>query len=163
MPSPPEHRPPAVAEAIDVEVSDTQSHLAVDPGRLARLAGDVLRGEGIDAASISIALVDDPTIHRINRDHLDHDWPTDVISFALSDPGDRRLVGELVISTEMARSTAAELAEDPSDELELYVVHGLLHLCGYDDTSDEAALRMGERQRAILEGRRASTPRGLVP
>src|SRR5690242_11162048 len=102
MPSLPEHCPPSPGgippgpDSIAVEISDTQRFLQVDAGRLAKLAGDVLRGEAVGAASISIALVDDPTIHRINREHLEHDWPTDVISFVLSEPDEPCLVGELV-------------------------------------------------------------------
>ncbi|WP_165224320.1 rRNA maturation RNase YbeY [Aquisphaera insulae] len=169
MPSPPARSSPdparriARTESIDVDISNTQRFLGVDAGRLAELARAVLRGEGVSEASISIALVDDATIHRINRQHLDHDWPTDVISFVLSEPADPGLVGELVISAEMARSTAAELSEDPDSELELYVVHGLLHLCGYDDTSDGPAAAMRERQRDILERHGlAGSRRGLA-
>ena len=55
-----------------------------------------------------MALVDNATIRRINRKHLAHDWPTDVISFTLSAAGEPELVGELVVSTEMAAATANE-------------------------------------------------------
>src|SRR5437763_1488636 len=79
--------PPSPAPApIEVEISDTQGHLTVDPGALSALSRRVLEGEGIARASISIALVGDATIHEVNRRHLGHDCPTDVISFRLSDP-----------------------------------------------------------------------------
>ena len=90
--------------------------------------------EGVEPASISIALVDDATIHAINRKHLGHDWPTDVISFLLSEPARPELAGELVVSAEMAAAHgAASRRSTRWTELSLYVVHGLLHLCGYDD------------------------------
>ncbi len=60
-------------------------------------------------ASISIALVDDAAIHRVNRAHLDHDCPTDVISFLLSEPDEDELAGELVVSTQTALAMAAQL------------------------------------------------------
>ena len=126
---------PPSASAIAVELSDTQAHLAVDRAALVRLAQSVLAGEGVARASVSIALVDDATIHAVNRRYLDHDGPTDVISFVLSDPGTPDLAGELVVSAEMAATTAREAGAEPLDELALYVVHGLLHLCGYDDRS----------------------------
>jgi probable rRNA maturation factor len=136
--------------SIEVEVSDTQSHLAVAPAFVGALVRRVLLLEGVEDASISIALVDDPTIHAINRRHLAHDWPTDVITFVLSEPDDPSLAAELVVSAEMAASTARDAGVDPRSELALYLVHGLLHLCGFDDTTLEAAEEMRRREGEIL-------------
>jgi probable rRNA maturation factor len=144
-------RDDAEKSAIDVEIGDTQGFLEVDAAQLGRLARRVLAGEGVARASISIALVDDHTIHRINREHLGHDWPTDVITFPLSRPGEPELAGELVVSAEMARVTALALGADPAAELALYVVHGLLHLCGYNDGTDEDVRLMRERENLALE------------
>ena len=141
--------PPASIE-VEVEVSDTQSHLVADPASLEGLVRRVLAAEGVGRASISIALVDDSTIHALNRRHLAHDWPTDVITFVLSDPNDPILAGELVISAEMASGTAREAGVDPLAELALYVVHGLLHLCGFDDQSLEDADAMRRREGEVL-------------
>jgi probable rRNA maturation factor len=138
------------AVSIEIEISDNQSHLVVDPSFLESVVRRVLSSEGIERASISIALVDDATIQVINRRHLAHDWPTDVISFPLSEPDDPTLVGELVVSTEMAASTASDVGVDPRSELALYVVHGLLHLCGLDDQTVEAADVMRQREGEIL-------------
>jgi probable rRNA maturation factor len=135
---------------IEVEISDNQSHLDADPAFLGGLVRRVLRSEGVENASISLALVDDATIRAINRRHLDHDWPTDVISFDLSEPGDPCLTGELVVSTEMAAATAREAGVDTRSELALYVVHGLLHLCGLDDREIEDAEVMRRREGEIL-------------
>jgi probable rRNA maturation factor len=141
----------AHAGAIIVEISDTQHFLKVDAGSLARLAEAVLSGEGVRRATISLTLVDNATIHRINREHLGHDWPTDVLSFRLSEPGEPELVGELVVSTEMALTTATELGADPTEELALYVAHGLLHLCGYDDSCAAEARLMRAREYLVLK------------
>jgi probable rRNA maturation factor len=136
--------------AIEVEISDTQGHLRVEPEELTGLVRTVLTAEGRRRASISIALVDHATIHAINRSHLGHDWPTDVISFPLSEPSEPELAGELVVSAEMAAAVAAQIGVEPRDELALYVVHGLLHLCGYDDTSEPKAAAMRRRERELL-------------
>ncbi len=136
---------------IIVEVCDTQSRPPGAAQTLAALAERVLRGEGIHHAEISLALVDNATIQRINREHLQHDWPTDVISFLLSQPGEPELIGEVIVSAEMARTTAAQLEVDPVAELSLYVVHGLLHLCGYDDASYEDARVMRAREELALQ------------
>jgi probable rRNA maturation factor len=147
----PESRKDQPEGQIRVDLSNTQGFLAVDPDLLAALARRVLQAEGINKASISIALVDNATIRRINRDFLKHDWPTDVISFVLSDPDDPELAGELVISAEMAQAAAAELGAEARAELSLYLVHGLLHLCGYDDARDEDAQIMRAREKTLLE------------
>ena len=149
-------------EDIEVEVSDTQGHLRVAPAELAALVRAVLAAEGHARASISIALVDQPAIHAINRSHLGHDWPTDVISFPLSGPEDPALCGELVVSAELARATADEIGVDPRDELALYIVHGLLHLCGYDDLTDGEAAEMRRREGELLAAAGRSNPFDLV-
>jgi len=148
-PNDPDSAAPA-PPGVDVEISDAQAHVPIDHDRLRLLVAGVLRGEGVSAASISLALVDDPTIHRINREHLNHDWPTDVVSFVLSDEGDEALSGELVVSTETAARVAAEIGAPPWNEVALYVVHGLLHLCGYDDLDEESAAAMRRREDEVL-------------
>lgn len=150
--TPPDPEPPSDEDpnAVVVEVSDTQSHLKIDPDRLARLVRQTLAAEGVERANVSIAVVDDASIRTINRRHLDHDWPTDVISFVLSEPGDPELCGELVVSAEMADLTARQAGVNAWDELALYVVHGLLHLCGYDDSIARDRDAMRRREGEIL-------------
>ncbi len=133
---------------VTIEISDSQDHLRIDHSTLRDLATRVLQGEGVVEASISIALVDDAAIHAINRRHLDHDWPTDVITFRLSDAP--HLEAELVVSAEMAVATSREAGTDASAELVLYMVHGLLHLCGYDDHTVEDVTAMRGREDAVL-------------
>jgi probable rRNA maturation factor len=154
--------PSSPEDAIEVEISDMQGHLRADAAQLTGLVRAVLAAEGQRRASISIALVDQATIHSINLSHLGHDWPTDVVSFPLSEPSDPVLTGELVVSAEMAASTAAEIGAEPIDELALYVVHGLLHLCGYDDTSEHEAAAMRRREDELLEACGQTNPFELV-
>jgi probable rRNA maturation factor len=136
---------------IVVEIGNTQNFLKIDREQLIRLVRRVLLDEGVRSAAVSLVFVDDQTIRQINRDHLHHDWPTDVISFPLSQPGEFELAGELVVSGEMAKATAQSLGATPADELALYVVHGLLHLCGYNDDSDEEIRRMRQRESQALK------------
>ncbi len=143
---------------VEVELSDTQGHLRIDPLKVTSIVRTVMAAEGRRRASISIAIVDQAAIHAINRTHLDHDWPTDVISFPLSAPEDKTLSGELVVSAEMATTTAAEHGIDPVDELALYLVHGLLHLCGYDDRTEADAARMRRREGELLAAAGHSNP-----
>jgi probable rRNA maturation factor len=140
-----------------VEISDTQNHVSVDPAAVRALVEAVLRGEGVEAATISVAVVDDRAIHRVNREFLGHDHPTDVVSFVLSDD-DEPLAGELVVSAETAVRVAERIGATPWNELALYVAHGLLHLCGYDDLDEESAAVMRTREEAALSLSGLSNP-----
>ncbi|MGV3486430.1 MAG: rRNA maturation RNase YbeY [Planctomycetaceae bacterium] len=99
--------------------------------------------------SIGVLITDDETIHGINRDHLDHDYPTDVISFAYKQ--EPPLVeGELVASVDTAVREATQLGWSAVHELLLYVVHGTLHVCGMDDQSAQERRRMRLAERQVL-------------
>jgi probable rRNA maturation factor len=123
----------------------------VDRGRMREVARAVLDGEGHGEAEVSLAFVDNATIHVLNKRYLHHDEPTDVLSFPLSEAGTRRLSGELVIGAEVAQQQAAERGHDVQAELALYVIHGLLHLCGYDDHEDTGRAAMRQRERHYLQ------------
>jgi probable rRNA maturation factor len=123
----------------------------IDRRRVREIAWAVLEGEDVVDAEISIAFVDNPTIHRLNQRYLHHDEPTDVLSFPLSEPDAKKLTGELVIGAEVARSEAEERGHDVQAELALYVIHGLLHLCGADDKTEVAAAAMRKKERHYLE------------
>lgn len=133
-----------------VSIHVNQDSFAIDRARLREVVRAVLEGEKEGDYEISLAFVDNPTIHALNKRYLNHDEPTDVLSFPLSDPGAKKLSGELVIGVEVAQQQAAEHGHDVQAELALYIIHGLLHLCGYDDKTDAAAKEMRARERHYL-------------
>lgn len=138
---------------FEIEIHNAQDHLPVDEAYLQEVACRTLAEERVASAVISIAVVDNAAIRELNRTYLDHDYETDVLSFLLeSEPTDSgpRIEGEVVVSAEMALHSAAEFDWTPGDELVLYLVHGLLHLTGYDDQNPAARQRMRDRERAIL-------------
>ena len=132
---------------IRTSIASPQEIVKLAFPQLREVSRVVLEGEGIKEAKISLAFVDDATIHGINKRFLNHDEPTDVITFPLSGAA-KKLEGELVIGVEVALRQAAERGHAVEAELSLYVIHGLLHLCGYDDKKpkDAAAMRVKERQ-----------------
>lgn len=138
-------------DPISVEISDTQDHVAVDAAALAGIARCVLRMHGVEEAAVSVAIVDDAGIRRVHAEHLDDDTPTDVITFDLSEPGSGAIEGELVVSAETAARAAASHSIAPEAELVLYIVHGLLHLCGFDDRDDAARAAMRAREAQVLQ------------
>jgi len=98
----------------------------------------------------SVSIVDDPTIHALNRDELGHDWPTDVISFLferVEREDGAHVDGELVASADTARRLSELAGWEPQDELLLYVIHGLLHVAGLDDIepADQVLMRQAEQ------------------
>ncbi|HSQ57746.1 MAG TPA: rRNA maturation RNase YbeY [Gemmata sp.] len=110
----------------------------------------VLEGEGITACKVTLALVDNAHIHRLNKQFLNHDEPTDVLTFPYTDPDAKVLEGEVAIGYEVAKENAAERGHDANLELILYVIHGCLHLCSYDDTDAKAAAEMRKKEREYL-------------
>jgi probable rRNA maturation factor len=126
-------------------IANQQSALTIDPQCLQAAVRSVLEDSSFRSAMISIALVDDPAIHEINRQYLNHDYPTDVISFVLNTDADH-LEGELVVSTETAIRNADQYGWPAADELLLYVIHGTLHLVGYLDKNpaDKSAMVAAE-------------------
>jgi len=155
---------------FQIDIENRQSAMPTDARWLKNCVERVLSAEQIASADLSIVLVEDAEIHRINREHLEHDWPTDVISFSYakeSPPATcwprgqgRSLDGELIVSTETAGRQATAHGWSPRDELLLYVVHGILHLCGYDDLTDSERPFMRRREREVLE-RFGLRPHGL--
>src|SRR6056297_1160933 len=100
---------------------------------------------------IGLAVVDDPAIHRVNRQHLQHDYPTDVISFPyqLTPP---LVEGELIVSWQTAAREAERVGWPAAHELLLYLVHGTLHLVGMDDQDAPGRAAMREAEAAVLQG-----------
>jgi len=133
-----------------ISIASPQEAVPIDRGALREVVRQVLAGEDVADYEISLAFVDNETIHRLNKRYLDHDEPTDVLSFPLSDGHAAKLAGELVIGVEVAVAEAKERGHDVQVELTLYVIHGLLHLCGFDDKSDAASRKMRERERHYL-------------
>ncbi|HPZ82042.1 MAG TPA: rRNA maturation RNase YbeY [Thermogutta sp.] len=109
----------------------------------------VLQQAGIETAEISIAIVDDATIAQLHGQYLGDPTPTDVLSFVLEE-GDHHLEGEIVASAETAAAWAKRLAWPCENELLLYIVHGTLHLVGFDDQTPVARRKMRREEKAVL-------------
>jgi probable rRNA maturation factor len=134
---------------ILVEIANCQRRLRLDRKRIARGVRAALRLTGKRRAAVSVAIVDTATIHELNRRHLAHDYPTDVLSFLLGDE-DGWIEGEVIVSADAAAESARRFGWKPADELLLYVVHGTLHLAGFDDTTRTALRRMRKAEREVL-------------
>ncbi len=132
-----------------IEIANQQSAVTIDEDLIRQAVAEILAGERVARGQVSVAVVDDPTIHTLNREHLQHDYPTDVISFLFQAQAES-LDGEVIVSADTARSVAAEMGWPAENELLLYIVHGALHLVGYDDQSDTDRREMRNRERHYL-------------
>jgi probable rRNA maturation factor len=139
-----------LAGRYQIALLNQQSRHAVNDAQLTEAATAVLQDSEFSSAAISLAIVDDDTIHELNRRHLDHDWPTDVLSFVLEDDGDH-LDGEVILSADTAAVAADELGNSAAEEQLLYVIHGMLHLVGYDDKSDADTQEMRAAENRYLQ------------
>ena len=141
--------------------------MRVSPARLGRLGRRTLARLGHRDCHLSVAVVSDPEMRRLNARWLGHDRPTDVLAFGLPGPGAPRLLGEVVISADTAARQARRLGVSVALELDLLLVHGVLHLLGWDDHDAREARLMHQRAREILsQGRRRLPARlwdGLLP
>ena len=136
--------------SITIAIADQQTHLPLDRRLLRRAARSVLREAGVRKARISVAVVDDVTIARLNWQYLRHRGPADVLSFLLDESDG--LEGEVIVGVQTALRTAPQYGWPPHDELVLYVVHGMLHLVGHDDTTAALRKEMEQKETDILKG-----------
>ena len=128
---------------------------AVDRKTLRAAARAALEHEAAPApGALTVVLADDAALRRLNRDYLGHDYPTDVLSFPsnATDPETgARYFGDIAISLPRARAQAEADGHPVSAELQLLVVHGVLHLLGHDHAKAKEKARMWSAQAAILE------------
>ncbi len=154
------------AHDYSVDITDRQKHVRIGKPWLERLVRRALASEGIGQAEIGILLVDDRRIAKVHQEWLGEPGPTDVITFDLSEPGATRssdgglLRGDIVVSAETAKRMSREFGWTPRQEVAYYVVHGLLHLTGYDDRASRDRRAMRSRERAVMRAVGLPAPPG---
>ncbi len=160
--------------SVEVFAADEQSAQPVDAMGLVRLAKAVLAAQGVKADSeLSMLFVDEEAMAELNKRFLGKDGPTDVLAFPIDDddvveggrspdslgPGNGvdpdadppNLLGDVVVCPAVAARNAPEHAGTYDDEMELLVVHGILHVLGMDHVDTEEAEAMEQRERELLD------------
>lgn len=136
--------------------NQTNEKLDKELDELKDMLSDFCKREDLGNVIFNIIIIDNPTIHKINKKYRDKDAPTDVISFALEDdktviePDGVRILGDIYISIDKVHEQALEYGHSFKRELSFLAVHGLLHLLGYDhmEKSDEEV--MFKKQEEVL-------------
>ena len=139
--------------SLDVDVDADGVRIPLARARVAALARGVLRAERVHDARLSIAFVSSRVMAGMNRRHLGHSGPTDVISFALpSRASGEPLAGDVYIAPDVARANAIEHDVSLREELARLVVHGTLHVLGHDhpDSEKRTTSPMWKRQEQLV-------------
>ena len=126
---------------------------AVDSKLIERAARAVLVHQSVEG-DLSVVLTDDSQLQELNREYLGIDAPTDVLSFPASETepeSGQAYLGDILISVPRAAEQAEAAGHPLSSEVQLLVVHGVLHLLGHDHSTTEEKSRMWAAQSAILE------------
>lgn len=159
--------------SIDIYAADEQNDFAIDLDKWVGLCRHALTDEGVKGlAEVSLIFCDEETIASLNKQFMGKTGPTDVLSFPIDnepDPTGRvpdaggtgpgeppaqeipQLIGDIVICPVVAARNAVEHECSFDDEVALLVVHGVLHLLGWDHMVDAEAERMEARERELLK------------
>ncbi|MBO8447313.1 MAG: rRNA maturation RNase YbeY [Bacteroidetes bacterium] len=116
---------------------------------------DIASKHGKTIGEIAYVFCDDAKILEVNRQYLGHDYYTDIITFDYCE--DDKLSGDIFISLDTVKSNSATYGTDYYDELTRVIIHGILHLCGYKDKSDDESRAM----RALEDAAIAALPKPL--
>lgn len=137
-----------------VEIVNAHPRFRVHRALAVRCVRGVLRGARRPQGAITVVFVDDRTSRKLNRRFLAHDRPTDVIAFPLGE--EPNLEGEIYVNLDKARRQARTYRVTAANETARLIIHGTLHLLGYDDRTRAKARRMKVRE-DMLVGRLAET------
>ncbi|MDP6379768.1 MAG: rRNA maturation RNase YbeY [Phycisphaerae bacterium] len=137
-----------------IEITNLQDYVKVERKLITQIMLKALKKEGRTTKSLSVVLTDNQHLRDLTDRYMGHPSDTDVISFPLDQPGwpcDGGVNGEIIASAERAAKVAKLRGSSAKAELLLYLVHGLLHLVGYDDNTKAEAERMHETEEKLLE------------
>jgi len=133
---------------MKLAIASKQNSMECPTEDIRRLVQTALEQEGREA-KLSLALVDDEGIARLNRRFLGREGVTDVLAFPYEET-EEEIEGEIIVNAELAVRQAEGRPHTPREELLLYVVHGLLHLLGYDDHEPDQTRLMRRREQEVL-------------
>lgn len=148
--------------SVQVTILNRQRSRRVDLPGLRRVTGMVLEGDfGLTEGELGVQLIGSRRMAALNWRWLRHEGSTDILTFDHREGGVGPLHGELFISVDDAVAQAGEYGTRPGTELFRYVVHGVLHLLGYDDTTSAARKRMKREENRVVRRWEASEGRTL--
>lgn len=134
---------------IRVAITNRTKECRVDRHLVRQAVLKILEKAGIETGEISVAIVDDATMAELHQRYLHEEGPTDVLSFPLEE-GEGHLEGDVIVSADTARRWSERIGWPPEHELLLYIIHGTLHLVGYNDRTPAERKKMRQVERNVL-------------
>ena len=141
---------------IQIDVQNLQKRICIKPRAIASKIKKILHRKGVREASLSVAFVTDQRIKALNKKFLNANYATDVLAFDFLIPKKQKVKpktinGEIVISTHAVCRQAKIFHASQSRELTLYIIHGILHLLGFDDHRGNDIKRMRAEEKKLME------------
>ena len=140
----------AVRVRVSIETGRAPASLRVSAAHVRQLASATLTAEGVDAGELSVVVTRDAAIRELNARFRGKDKVTNVLSFPQDDPRSGKLIGDVVLSVDTVARQGAETGAGFRYTFDFYLVHGILHLLGYDHHTGGDAKKMYARTRAIV-------------
>ena len=151
---------------MEILVENLQKRVALNPPQVLKIAKTILQHEGVKKVSLSIVFVTRQKIQALNKKFLHRTYSTDVLAFDARENVSARnrrkpqeIAGDIIISTDEAFKNSRIYGTALSKELALYVIHGILHLLGYDDHVPTDVKKMRQKEQELLNylGRKTNT------
>jgi len=140
---------------MEINLKNHQKKVRLNSPQILKITKIILKVQGIRQALLSIVFVSHQKIRALNKKFLNRDYGTDVLAFDLSEHGPSKrkstsVTGDIIISTDAAIQNTKAFDVPLTQEITLYVIHGILHLCGYDDHKPRDIKKMRKREQEIL-------------
>ncbi len=139
---------------MKIDICDLQDETKIDRRLIRNYTKKILQILDENSVEVSICFTDDGWIQKLNNTYRHVDMPTDVLAFPMRGceglPKETNILGDVVISLQTAKNQAKKRNKDLNSEILLYLVHGILHLLGYNDSTAKERLRMRRKQKEIL-------------
>ncbi|MBP6342356.1 MAG: rRNA maturation RNase YbeY [Candidatus Omnitrophica bacterium] len=136
---------------MDITLKNLQTKIPILPTRIKKLVLQTFRHLRVSRAELSVVFVTPQRMKSLNARHLSHNYTTDILTFDYRlSPKTKEIQAEIIICPAVAAQNAATYDTTTSAEIELYLVHGILHLLGYDDHSPKDITRMRKKEAEIV-------------
>lgn len=135
---------------VTIDIKNLQTIIPLNPLGLKKAIRTVLKHNQITQAKLSFVFVNDTKIKALNTKYLRHNYATDVLTFDFRSKKDAALDGEVIVSTQTAKRNAKVFKTSVKNEIMLYMIHGILHLLGFDDHSPSAIKKMRVEEKELM-------------
>lgn len=140
---------------MTVNLRNDQKVIDINMVYLNKVTKDLVRILGYSDEKVNIVILDNESISALNKKYLDKKGPTDVLAFSMKEGKEdfvtnNEVLGDIAVSAEMAKQRSNELEVDFQKELLLYIIHGVLHLIGYEDNKPSSKSKMKEKEKELL-------------